>query len=61
MAVQSPKTLEYSMIRTETSANLQRTPMATHIEMRPIERLVGYPRNSRKNDAAVEVEHVHGA
>ncbi len=34
--------------------NIQQNPMVQRIELWPIERLVEYPRNPRKNDAAVD-------
>jgi DNA modification methylase len=38
----------------EISSSFQQHPMAQRIELWPIERLVEYPRNPRKNDAAVD-------
>src|ERR1700738_1843069 len=42
------------MLTTNASTQDQAGPMAMHIEMWPIERLVEYPRNPRKNDAVVD-------
>src|SRR6202795_3920131 len=39
---------------TKCAPDLQTSPMVHQIELWPIERLVEYPRNPRKNDAAVD-------
>ncbi len=42
------------MSPSEINLSLQKNSIETRIEYRPIERLVEYPRNPRKNDAAVD-------
>ena len=42
------------MLPTEASMNLQHPPMAQNIELWPIDKLVFYARNPRKNDSAVD-------
>lgn len=42
------------MFLTETVMNVQHPPLAQQIEMWPIDKLVAYANNPRKNDAAVD-------